>query len=106
MVHGHCHQKSLYGTTAMERVLKNIPDLEIEVLDSGCCGMAGSFGYEKEHYELSMKIGEDRLFPAVRNKADEAGIVACGFSCRHQISDATGVKAKHLVEVLRGSVKS
>ena len=61
------------------------------------------FGYEKEHYELSMKVGEDRLFPAVRRKDNDTEIVACGFSCRHQISDATGVKAKHWVEVLRGS---
>lgn len=106
MIHGHCHQKSLYGTTAMERVLKNVPNLEIEVLDSGCCGMAGSFGYEKEHYDLSMKVGEDRLFPAIREKDSEAEMVACGFSCRHQISDATGVKPKHWVEVLRGSVKT
>lgn len=103
MVHGHCHQKSLYGTTSMENILKSIPGLELEILDSGCCGMAGSFGYEKEHYELSMKVGEDRLFPAVRRMEGETGLVACGFSCRHQIADATGVKARHWVEVLRGS---
>ena len=103
MIHGHCHQKSLYGTTAMERVLKKIPGMDLEVLDSGCCGMAGSFGYEKEHYDLSMRVGEDRLFPAIRNKDEETVMVACGFSCRHQISDATGVKARHWVEVLRGS---
>ncbi|MFC2115615.1 FAD-binding and (Fe-S)-binding domain-containing protein [Bacteroidota bacterium] len=105
MIHGHCHQKSLYGTTSMERVLKRIPNLELEVLDSGCCGMAGSFGYEKEHYDLSMKVGEDRLFPAVRKKQEETGVVACGFSCRHQIFDATGIKSSHWVEVLRGSAK-
>jgi Fe-S oxidoreductase len=104
LVHGHCHQKSLYGTTAMERILGKIGGLEVEVLDSGCCGMAGSFGYEKEHYELSMKVGEDRLFPSIREKADGDGVVACGFSCRHQIADATGVEAKHWVEVLRGTV--
>ncbi len=103
MVHGHCHQKSLYGTTAMEKILKSIPNLEVEIIDSGCCGMAGSFGYEKEHYELSMKVGEDRLFPAIRGKEDDTGLVACGFSCRHQIFDATGVQARHWVEVLRGS---
>jgi FAD/FMN-containing dehydrogenase/Fe-S oxidoreductase len=104
MIHGHCHQKSLYGTTAMERVLGRIPGLQLEVLDSGCCGMAGSFGYEKEHYDLSMKVGEDRLFPAIRKKDPDTGLVACGFSCRHQIADATGVQAKHWVEVLRGSI--
>ena len=75
MIHGHCHQKSLYGTTAMENILRSISNLNLEVLDSGCCGMAGSFGYEKEHYEMSMKIGEDRLFPAIREK-EELGIPA------------------------------
>jgi Fe-S oxidoreductase len=102
MIHGHCHQKSLYGTTAMERVLSRIPNLVVEVLDSGCCGMAGSFGYEKEHYDLSIKVGEDRLFPAVLRKEESTGLVACGFSCRHQIAHGTGTEAKHWVEVLRG----
>jgi Fe-S oxidoreductase len=104
MIHGHCHQKSLYGTTAMERILSRIPSLEVEVIDSGCCGMAGSFGYEKEHYDLSMKVGEDRLFPAIRGRKDGTGLVACGFSCRHQIKDATGTDSLHWVEVLRGSL--
>jgi Fe-S oxidoreductase len=104
MIHGHCHQKSLYGTTAMERVLSRIPNLVVEVLDSGCCGMAGSFGYEKEHYDLSIKIGEDRLFPAIRRKEENTGLVACGFSCRHQIAHGTGAEAKHWVEVLRGKI--
>jgi Fe-S oxidoreductase len=103
MIHGHCHQKSLYGTTAMEEILSRVGGLEVMVLDSGCCGMAGSFGYEKEHYELSMEVGEDRLFPAIRNMTEDTALVACGFSCRHQISDATGVMARHWVEVLRGS---
>jgi FAD/FMN-containing dehydrogenase/Fe-S oxidoreductase len=102
MIHGHCHQKSLYGTTAMERVLSRVPNMELEVLDSGCCGMAGSFGYEKEHYDLSLKVGEDRLFPAIRRKEENTGLVACGFSCRHQIAHGTGAEAKHWVEVLRG----
>ena len=74
--------------------------------DSARLYSAGSFGYEKEHYDLSMKVGEDRLFPAVRNMKEGTGMVACGFSCRHQIADATGVKAKHWVEVLRGSRNS
>lgn len=102
LIHGHCHQKSLYGTTAMYNILKRVNELEVNELDSGCCGMAGSFGYEKEHYDLSLKIGEDRLFPAIREKDNETDLVACGFSCRHQIAHATGVKAKHWVEVLRG----
>jgi FAD/FMN-containing dehydrogenase/Fe-S oxidoreductase len=104
LVHGHCHQKSLYGTTAMERVLGRIPDLEVEVLDSGCCGMAGSFGYEKEHYDLSMKVGEDRLLPAIREKEETTGVVACGFSCRHQIAHGAGVEAMHWAEVIRGKI--
>ena len=106
MVHGHCHQKSLYGTTATSAILKRIRDLEVTELDAGCCGMAGSFGYEKEHYDLSLKIGEDRLFPAVRNKDKDTGLIACGFSCRHQIAHGTGVEAKHWVEVIRGVSES
>ncbi len=99
MIHGHCHQKSLYGTDAMKTVLERIPGLSVEVLDTGCCGMAGSFGYEKEHYDLSLKMGEDRLFPAVRGKEETTAVVACGFSCRHQIAHGTGVEARHWVEV-------
>ena len=85
LIHGHCHQKSLYGTTSMKEVLGRVPDIKVTEVDSGCCGMAGSFGYEKEHYDLSMQIGEDRLFPAVRNRKEGTAVVACGFSCRHQI---------------------
>jgi Fe-S oxidoreductase len=103
LIHGHCHQKSLYGTGAMKSVLERVPGLSVEVLDTGCCGMAGSFGYEREHYEMSLKVGEDRLFPALRSKEPETGVVACGFSCRHQIAHGTGVGAKHWVEVLRGN---
>jgi Fe-S oxidoreductase len=103
VIHGHCHQKSLYGTTAMETVLARVPGITVKTLDSGCCGMAGSFGYEKEHYEISLKVGEDRLFPAIRDREAEAGVVACGFSCRHQIAHGTGVDARHWVEVLRGT---
>ena len=102
LIHGHCHQKSLYGTQAMKSVLDRIPGLSVEVLDSGCCGMAGSFGYEKEHYELSLKVGEDRLFPAIRGQEESTGVIACGFSCRHQIAHGAGVDAKHWVEVFRG----
>ena len=105
LIHGHCHQKSLYGTDAMKSILEAIPGLWVEVLDSGCCGMAGSFGYETEHYEMSLKVGEDRLFPALREKEEDTGVVACGFSCRHQIAHGTGVGAKHWVEVFRGVAK-
>lgn len=103
LIHGHCHQKALYGTSSMKSVLSRVPGLSVSEVDSGCCGMAGSFGYEKEHYALSLKIGEDRLLPAVRNRAEGTTVVACGFSCRHQIADTTGVKAVHWVETLRGA---
>ncbi|MBN2456586.1 MAG: FAD-binding protein [Sedimentisphaerales bacterium] len=103
LIHGHCHQKALFGTAAMEELLKMVPKISVSVVDTGCCGMAGSFGYEKEHYELSMEIGEDRLFPAVRGRDDGTAVVACGFSCRHQIADGTGVKALHWVETIRGA---
>jgi Fe-S oxidoreductase len=102
IIHGHCHQKALFGTAAMKEILCKVPGMSVKVLDSGCCGMAGSFGYEKEHYDLSMQIGQERLFPAVRNREDGAAVVACGFSCRHQIADGTGVKALHWVETVRG----
>ena len=99
-IHGHCHQKALYGTGAMKAIYDNI-DNEVEEIPSGCCGMAGSFGYEKEHYELSKKIGEEVLFPAVEKHKDDKEIVACGFSCRHQIEHFTDVKPKHWVQTIK-----
>jgi Fe-S oxidoreductase len=102
LIHGHCHQKSLYGTTFMKEVLDRVPGISVAEIDSGCCGMAGSFGYEKEHYDLSMEIGGERLFPAIEGRDEGAVVVACGFSCRHQIADGTGVKPLHWVETLRG----
>ena len=104
LIHGHCHQKALYGTAAMQRILARLPGLEVREVDSGCCGMAGAFGYEREHYGLSRQIGEDRLFPAIRRLADDGEIVACGFSCRHQIEHFTGRRARHWVETLRAEV--
>jgi len=103
LIHGHCHQKSLFSQTTMKEILDRVEGLSVSLIDSGCCGMAGSFGYEKEHYELSMQVGEERLFPAIRNRPADATIVACGFSCRHQIRHATGVQARHWVEVLCGT---
>jgi Fe-S oxidoreductase len=79
-----------------------VPGISVKEIDSGCCGMAGSFGYEKEHYDMSMKVGEQRLFPAIRSRENGAAVIACGFSCRHQIADATGVKPLHWVETVRG----
>lgn len=102
LIHGHCHQKALFGTSAMHRLLARVPELEIAEVDSGCCGMAGAFGYQRETFELSRRIGEDRLFPAVRAADEDTTVVACGFSCRHQIADFTGRRARHWVETLRG----
>ena len=98
LIHGHCHQKALFGTTAMKSLLNGA---EVEEIPAGCCGMAGSFGYEKEHYDLSRRIGTQRLFPAIRKAGRGSEIIACGFSCRHQIEHFTKRKAKHWVEVVR-----
>jgi Fe-S oxidoreductase len=99
-LHGHCHQKALSSLTHSIKVLSLPENYSVEVIPSGCCGMAGSFGYEEEHYDISMKIGELVLFPAVRNSKEETLIAAPGTSCRHQIKDGTGKKALHPVEVL------
>jgi Fe-S oxidoreductase len=96
--HGHCHQKALEGTDAIHRIFRAFSGLEITEPDSGCCGMAGAFGYEAGHYEVSERIGERVLFPTVRS-APDAEILASGFSCRHQIRDFTGRKAKHWIEI-------
>jgi len=98
--HGHCQQKAVVGTSFTKRMLSIPENYEVEEIPSGCCGMAGSFGFEKEHYDLSMKIGEMVLFPAVRAAADTVIIAAPGTSCRHQIKDGTNRKALHPVEVL------
>jgi FAD/FMN-containing dehydrogenase/Fe-S oxidoreductase len=99
LLHGHCHQKALVGTGPTEEALALAPGADVEVVDSGCCGMAGLFGYEQGHYEVSMKMGERRLFPAVRG-AEERVIVAPGTSCREQILDGTGRRALHPAEYL------
>ena len=99
-IHGHCHQKALYGTNALMDIYGETDTIDSCEIPSGCCGMAGSFGYEKEHYEISKKIGEDVLFPAVQDLKNTHTIVANGFSCRHQIEHFTGVKAKHWVETV------
>ena len=100
-IHGHCHQKALSGTHASFQIL-NIPEnYKVTIINSGCCGMAGSFGYEKEHYEISMQVGEDTLFPKLRNTPKETQIVAAGTSCRHQIFDGTKRIAKHPITILK-----
>jgi len=101
LLHGHCHQKAHVGSGPTLQALRLLPGATVEEVDSGCCGMAGSFGYEKEHYELSLAIGNRRLFPAVKAKGPEWEIVASGVSCRQQIPHGTGGRrARHLVEVL------
>jgi FAD/FMN-containing dehydrogenase/Fe-S oxidoreductase len=99
-VHGHCHQKALSSLTPTKIMLSLPENFEVHMIPSGCCGMAGSFGYEAEHYEVSMQIGELVLFPAVRKQPQEVEIAAAGTSCRHQIKDGTGRVAKHPVEIL------
>ena len=99
-LHGHCHQKALASVAPSVTLLSLPANYAVEVIPSGCCGMAGSFGYEKEHYEVSMKIGELVLLPAVRNSAADVIIAAPGTSCRHQIKDGANRKALHPVEVL------
>ena len=105
LLHGHCHQKALFNTKSSLQALQSLKETDLREVDSGCCGMAGSFGYEKKHYEISQKIGEDRLFPAVREASAETEIVASGFSCRAQIRHFTGRPAKHLVQVLAEAIR-
>ena len=104
-VHGHCHQKSLSSMVPTKKMLSLPKNFTVHMIASGCCGMAGSFGYEKEHYDVSMKIGELVLFPTVRQQPKEVIIAAAGTSCRHQIKDGTSRIAKHPVEVLWEALK-
>lgn len=103
LFHPHCHQKAALATAASVSLLERIPGARVAVLDAGCCGMAGSFGFEREHYELSMTIGSQRLFPAVRAKPD-AILAATGVSCRQQIRHGTGRTAIHPVQVLHRTI--
>ena len=100
LLHGHCHQKALVGAGAALSVLKSIQGCDTVEINSGCCGMAGSFGYEVEHYDISMRIGEMTLFPAIRDQEGDFVVVAEGVSCRQQIAQGTDKRARHLVEVL------
>jgi FAD/FMN-containing dehydrogenase/Fe-S oxidoreductase len=99
-LHGHCQQKALSSLTPTKKILTRFGNNEVHIIPSGCCGMAGSFGYEKEHFDLSMKIGELVLFPAVRKQGESVIIAAPGTSCRHQIKDGTGRIALHPIEIL------
>jgi FAD/FMN-containing dehydrogenase/Fe-S oxidoreductase len=101
LVQAHCHQQSLVGTGPLLRLLRSIPDADVIDLDAGCCGMAGSFGYETEHYQVSQQVGEQRILPAVRQAGPDTAVVAPGFSCRLQIQHFTGRQAIHPAQLLR-----
>ncbi len=100
-IHAHCHQKALSNQKVTFDILNLPENYSVSIISSGCCGMAGSFGYEKEHYEVSMQIGELSLFPAIRNSEQEVIFAANGTSCRHQIYDGTQRTAKHPVSILK-----
>ncbi len=104
LYHGHCHLKALFGTASSKHALTQAAGCNVREVDSGCCGMAGAFGYEKKHYDISMKIGERRLFSEVHALPQEHRVVANGFSCRHQIEHGTGRKARHAIEILAEAV--
>jgi FAD/FMN-containing dehydrogenase/Fe-S oxidoreductase len=99
-LHGHCQQKALSSLTPVKKILTHLGGNEVHLIPSGCCGMAGSFGYEKEHFGISMQIGELVLFPTIRKQGQDVIIAAAGVSCRHQIKDGTGRRALHPVEIL------
>jgi Fe-S oxidoreductase len=100
LLHGHCHQKAFGTAGAAADTLKLIPELTVETFDSTCCGMAGSFGYEAEHHEMSLKIGELGVLPKMRAAAPGTLLAACGTSCRHQIADGAQRAARHIVCIL------
>ncbi len=105
LYHGHCHQKAEVGTAATVALLSRIPGVEVSEVDAGCCGMAGSFGFEAEHYEVSMQVGEDRLFPAVRAEPADTVVAATGVSCRQQIQHGTEREAQHPLELVRSALR-
>jgi len=103
--HGHCHQKASVGTAATVALLQRIPGAAVTEIDAGCCGMAGSFGFETEHYDLSMQIGSMRLFPAIEAAGEDAVIAATGVSCRQQIGHGTSREGQHPLVLLRAAVR-
>jgi Fe-S oxidoreductase len=106
LVHGHCHQKSFGAFKPVEKVLRLVPDLSVETVESSCCGMAGAFGYGADTYQASMEMAELSLLPAVRQADAATLIVADGTSCRHQIKDGTNRAALHVARVLAMSLDS
>jgi len=105
LLHGHCHQKAFAAMPAVERALALVPGLQVDTIESSCCGMAGAFGYEAGHFEVSMKMGESSLLPAVREAEAHTWIVADGTSCRHQIRDGAGREAVHVAKVLERALR-
>jgi Fe-S oxidoreductase len=104
LLHGHCHQKSFGAMGAVEAALKLVPDLTVETVESSCCGMAGAFGYHADTIDVSLKMGELSLLPAVRKAEPDTLVVADGTSCRHQIKDGAGREALHVAQVLAMSL--
>jgi len=104
LYHGHCQQKAIASTDPVKTMLSFPENYEVEEIPSGCCGMAGSFGFEAEHYDLSMKVGELVLFPAIRNQKNGTVVTASGISCRQQILDGTGHHAFHPLEILHDAL--
>lgn len=102
--HGHCHQKAAVGTASTMAMLARIPGADVSEIDAGCCGMAGSFGFEAEHYDLSLTIGGQRLFPAIEAAGEDAVIAATGVSCRQQIGQGTDRTGIHPLVLLRAAV--
>jgi Fe-S oxidoreductase len=104
LFHGHCHQKAVFGVSGTLSLLRKIPNCEVEEVDSGCCGMAGSFGYEAEHYDMSIQLAEMKLAPAVRAAAETTIICTPGTSCRDQTEHTTGRRALHPIEFFAGAI--
>ena len=104
LLHGHCHQKAFDVMPAVEKVLGMVPGLKVSTVQTSCCGMAGSFGYEAEHYDVSMKMAELSLLPSVRSSSNDTLLAADGTSCRHQISDGTGRQALHVARLLESAL--
>jgi Fe-S oxidoreductase len=105
LLHGHCHQKAMGRLAPAKALLSRIPGATVVDLEAGCCGMAGSFGYAREHFDVSRAIGERRLLPAARGVRDGSILVASGTSCRHQIDDFTGTRALHAAELIRSLIR-
>ena len=106
LLHGHCHQKAFDAMGAVQKVLKRVPGLDVQLVESSCCGMAGAFGYQSDTIEVSLAMAELSLLPAVRQADVNAIIVADGTSCRHQIHDGTGRSAIHVAQVLAKSMRA